>query len=106
MANIFRRTRRALAVAERYTEERPGTGLAAVQRERGERAWRFLREITNANADRVPRFVTTGFLTSLFKVTPYAARVALEVIRRQPKGQPWPNFAELMDREQLQDRDQ
>lgn len=70
--------------------------MAALHAERGERAWLFLHSLTCANERPLPRYVTGGFLSGIFKVTPYTAKAALGALKGQPKGQPWPPLADVI----------
>lgn len=93
MASVMKRTRKALAVSERWTPTHPGAGLDNLKQERAERAWRFLCAVTEANEAPLPRFVTNHFLRTLFALNPATARMALGALKEQPKGQPWPSLA-------------
>lgn len=99
MASVIKRTRRALAVAERWTPRCPGSGLEGLRQERSERAWRFLCDVTDCGQTPLPRFVNKGFVSAMFNVSPATAKRALGALKEQPKGQPWPTFASLEKQE-------
>jgi hypothetical protein len=95
MAGLIERTRRALQAAQEATPQRPGRGVEGLQREREERAWRFLEALTEGNAEALPRYVSRALLAQLFHVTPTAAAGLLQAVRVQPKGTPWRDYAQV-----------